>query len=46
MKVVFNGKDVQMKLEQQTQLTKKQVEKIKLYAKAKTLQLINQNKIK
>lgn len=48
MKVYFNAKDVELKTEehQETQLTKKQVEKIKLYAKAKTLQLINQNKIK
>ena len=41
MKIIFNGNDIQMKMEQeQTKLTKKQVEKIKLYAKARTLQLI------
>ena len=42
MKVYFNAKDVELKTEehQETQLTKKQVEKIKLYAKARTIQLI------
>lgn len=42
MKVYFNAKDVELKTEehQETHLTKKQVEKIQLWAKAKTIQLI------
>ena len=42
MKVYFNAKDIELKTDenQETQLTKKQVEKIKLYAKARTIQLI------
>ena len=48
MKVYFNAKDVELKTEehQETQLTKKQVEKIKLYAKAKTINYINNLKKK
>lgn len=47
MKVVFNGGDVQMKkAEPTTKLTKKQVEAVKLYAKAYMKNYINNIKNK
>jgi hypothetical protein len=42
MKVLFNGNEVEMKkAEPTTKLTKKQIEAIRLFAKAKTINYIN-----
>ena len=52
MKVYFNAKDVQLKVEEEhrteptTKLTKKQVEAVKLYAKAYMKNYINHIKNK
>ena len=45
MKIYFNGNDVQLNSVPTTNLTKKQIESIKIYAKKYIKELISQNKI-
>jgi hypothetical protein len=46
MKIYFNGNNVELNAGPTTNLTKKQIESIKIYAKKYIKELINQNKIK
>jgi len=46
MKIYFNGNNVELNAVPTTNLTKKQIESIKIYAKKYIKELINQNKIK